>query len=242
MGADRRVRLLLGVEQASEESGTAVQLPDVRLDLRRARLAMLEALLLGRVQVLAPHPVVPVQDQLQPHELFQLFVAETVLQGKPVGLVDVLTPGMQLHEQVIAQQVGLAELEAGVVEGLEDAVHVVAAFGGHRHQREPGCDGLLDAEHILRGCRIGCLDQLAAEESVSRCDTSAGGLLRERAADVRGELCPISLGRQQPEVVAADLALVDQVFLVDAFGLVRLCVPDVIADAARAMESVVSLC
>jgi hypothetical protein len=44
----------------------------------------------------------------------------------------VLTAGVQLHEQVVAQQVGLTELQAGVVEGLEDAVHVVAALGGHR--------------------------------------------------------------------------------------------------------------
>lgn len=95
-------------------------------------------------------------------------------------------------------------------------MHVVAALGGHRHQREPGGDGLLDAEHVLRGCRIGCLDQLAAEEGVSHGDTAAGGPVRERAADVRCELRSVRLGRQQPEVVAATLPLVDQVLLVDA--------------------------
>jgi hypothetical protein len=196
MGADRFVRLFLGVEQPTEEGASPVQLLDVRLDLRLADLTPLEALLLSRVEVLAADPVVPVEHQLKPHELFQLVVAQTVLQRKPVGLVDVLTAGGQPHEQVVAQQVGLAQLEAGVVEGLEDAVHVVCALGCHRHQREPGGDGLLDAEHVLRGGRIGGLDELAAEEAVGGGDGSAGGLLRERPANVCRELRPVSLGRQ----------------------------------------------
>lgn len=233
LGADRCFRLLLGVQQTAEESGAAVQLPDVGLDVLLGRLAALEALLLSRVEVLAAHPVVAVEDQLQPHELFQLFVAQTGLQRQPVRLVDMLTAGGQLHEQVVAQQVRLAELEPGVVQGLEDAVHVVPALGGHRHQRQPGGDGLLDAEHVLRGGGIGRLDQLAAEEGVGRCDTAAGDLFRERAADVRGELRPVRLGRQQPEVVTAVLPLVDQVLLVDALGITRLGVPDVIADRGQ---------
>ncbi|WP_243761119.1 hypothetical protein [Streptomyces sp. YIM 98790] len=112
------------MENPAEEGAAAVQLPDVPLDLpldRRParRTATLEALLLSGVQILPAHPVVPVEHQLQPHELFQLVVAQAVLQRKPVGLVHVLAAGGQLHEQVVAQEIGLAQLEAGVVQRLE---------------------------------------------------------------------------------------------------------------------------
>src|SRR5690606_8694461 len=88
-------------------------------------------------------------------------------------------------------------------------------------------------EHVLRGSRVVRLDELPAEEGVGGGDTAAGGLLAEGAADVCGELRPVSLRRQQAEVVVAAVPFVDQVLLVDALGLVWRGVRDVIADGGQ---------
>lgn len=77
----RLVGLFLRMQQSTEVSAAAMELPDVCLDLRLARRPLFEPPLLGRVQVLATNPVVTVEHQLQPHELFQLVVAQAVLQG-----------------------------------------------------------------------------------------------------------------------------------------------------------------
>ena len=109
---------------------------------------LFEPFLLGPVDLGLLDPVVSADDQVEPDEQLEVR-AEPVLHGEPHVPVDVLAPGGQPHEQVVAEQVGLAQLEPGVVEGLEDPVHVVAALCGDLDDRQARPDRLLDAGDVL---------------------------------------------------------------------------------------------
>ena len=118
---------------------------------------------------------------------------QLLLQRQPQRLVDGLAPGRQPHEEVVAQQVGLGEPEPGVVERLEDPVHVVALLSGDRDQRQPRDDGVLDPLDVQRVVRVVGGGQLRGEEPVRRTDrvTPAGLRRRVQAGEVGG---PVGLG------------------------------------------------
>ena len=143
-----RIRLRRGVQDPLQVAGPPGQFGHLGLDGLLGRGKLFEAFLLGPVDVALLNPVVSADHQIEPHEQLQIR-AEPVLHRQPHVPVDVLAPGGQPHEQVVAQQVGLAQLKAGVVQGLEDPVHVVAALGGDLDNRQSRPDRLLDTGDVL---------------------------------------------------------------------------------------------
>ncbi len=120
---------------------------------------------------------------------------------------------LQQHEDQVAQQVRLGEVDAGRVQRLEDAVRVVPRACRDIDNREPLHHDPGQAVHVER-LRIGPRQlHLAAEEPVRLADrVLAAGI--GAARDTGEERRAVRLGRQQPETRVAVLELVDQVQLV----------------------------
>ena len=215
------VLLLLRAEHHVVETPQRQEPLDFRPDLRLV-LQATHATLLPRVDLrLADLGIL--LHQVEPEQGLQFLIGEQVLQREPQGGVDLIRPGGQLHEQVVPEQVALGELEAGVVQRLEDAVGVVVLPGGHGHDRQAGDDGGLDLRQGQRllftvSRRLTQPEQLRQEELVGFADPGAFG-------SVRGVLDPsavgatVGLGGQDLVAEVAVLPLVDQVLLVDPIGV-----------------------
>ena len=174
---------------------------------------LFEAFLLGPVDVVLLDPVVSADDQVEPDEQFKVR-AEPVLHRQPHVPVDILAPAGQPHEQVVAEEVGLAQLEPGVVQGLEDPVHVVAALGGDLDDRQSRPDRLLDAGDVLVVIWVVHAGEHGAEELVRLCHGTGRGRAGSTEDD-RPVRVPVCLGGKQPQVIIALAELVDQVLPVD---------------------------
>ena len=126
----------------------------------------------------------------------------------------------QPHEQVIAQQVTLGEPQAGVVQGLEDPVRIVAVLSSHRDQGQARDDRIFDALDVGQVVRIVTRLQLGPEEAVRGTDRVSAARLRRgvQAGEVRGT---VGLGGNQLEPVLFRLPSVDQVLLVDPISVLR---------------------
>ncbi len=157
-------------------------------------------------------------DQVEPDQQFEVLRAEALLHGQPQLTVDPLTPLGQQHEDVVTQQVALAEADTGVVDRLEDAVHVVARFGGDLHDRQqPFEDVFHGLQPVLRIRGFLPLGERSEEEPVGESDVAAATCLRGRA-DARGERLTVGLGGQQPIVVERFLVLVHEDLTVYSLG------------------------
>nr|WP_228566997.1 hypothetical protein [Nocardia sp. SYP-A9097] len=157
---------MVRIDNPMEMLCPAVQFANIRLDVRFAFAVAHESALLGGVHVLPSNSHPAVEHQLQPHQLFQLLIGQTALQRQPVGLIHLLATLGQAHEQVIAHQVGLRQLQPGVVERLEDSMNVVIPLGHYLNQGQPRSDRLLDMRHIARIRRIVQRDQRLPKESI----------------------------------------------------------------------------
>lgn len=106
------------------------QLGDLRGERGLVFGERLQVALFGTVEVRLPGALVAVEHKVQIDQQLKVF-AERPLHRQPVGLVDLRAARGQVHEEVVADQVRLAETDAGVVERLEDAVDVVGCVRGH---------------------------------------------------------------------------------------------------------------
>ena len=185
---------------------------------------LLEAFLLGPVDVALLDPVVSADDQVEPDEQLEVG-AEPVLHREPHVPVDVLAPAGQPHEQVVAEQVGLAQLKPGVVQRLEDPVHVVAALGGDLDDRQSRPDRLLDAGDVLVVVWVIHAGEHGAEELVRLRHGTGRGRPRS-AEDDRPVRVPVRLRGEQAEMVVALAELVDQVLPVDPVSFAAAVVAD----------------
>lgn len=75
--------------------------------------------------------------QVDSGEPFEVVEADEPLHRPPDLVVHLRRPGWQEHEDQVAQQVGLGEVDAGRVQRLEDAVRVVALARGDVDDCQP---------------------------------------------------------------------------------------------------------
>ena len=78
--------------------------------------------------------------QVIAHQALQAVGAERALQRPPMLRVDAVGSLSERHEQVVAQQVGLAQADTRRVDRLEDLVRTLSFADRHEHQREPIAD------------------------------------------------------------------------------------------------------
>jgi hypothetical protein len=176
------------------------------------------------VDVTLLDPVIPADDQVEPDKQLKVG-AEPVLHRQPHVPVDILAPAGQPHEQVVAEQVGLAQLQPGVVQGLEDPVHVVAALGGDFDDRQPRPDRLLDAGDVLVVIGVIHAGEHGAEELVGLRHRTRGGRAGSTEDD-RPVRVPVSLRGKQPQMVIALTELVDKVLAVDPVSVAAAVIAD----------------
>ena len=86
---------------------------------------------------------------------------------------------------------------------------VVAALRGHRHQRQPGNDGVLDSADVERVVRIVGRDELGGEEPVRHTDRVAAARVHGRV-DTCPIGVPVGLGGQQLEPMLLALPRIGQ--------------------------------
>ncbi len=214
-----RVRLTLRVEYDVEEPRPSGQLDDLGLNggLVPALLVPAELLLLHPVDVRALDTFIAADDEVQPGEQLHAVAAEGVVHGPPVRVVHLLAAGRQQHEDVVAQQVGLAEPHAGVVQRLEDAVDVVAPVRRDLDELQTRRQRLLEEGDVLRVVRVVVLSDLSLKEPVGLADVAAvpGKRRPVDTGEVRG---PVGLRRQQLVPLLAVFAPVDEVLLLHVGG------------------------
>lgn len=168
-------------------------------------------------------------DQVQPDEEFEVLRAEALLHGQPQLLVDPLTPLGQKHENVIAQQVALAEPDTRVVDRLEDPVDVVPGLGGDLHDREQVLENGFDGPDPPLVAGLLAPGERTAEEPVGRTDVVAPAGLGP-GLNASGVCLPVRLRGQQPIMVEPLVELVDQYLPVHPVDAARIAgLPEMVA-------------
>jgi len=123
------------------------------------------------------------------------------------------------HEEIVAQQVGLAKADAGGVDGFEDLVWAFALIDGDEYEREPVAD---------RGGQALCLQvavvaqrsDVLEEEAVRVADGGVpGGVGGVGEHGPVGLLVLLTWHQPGPSVRGLRLRGVDQVFRVEAVKL-----------------------
>ena len=170
--------------------------------------------------------------QVDAGEPFQVLEADQPFHRPPDPVVDPSRPGWEEHEDQVAQQVRLSEVDAGRVERLEDPVRVVSRPGRDIDNRQALDDHgrqQLKVKLFLVGTRK--LD-MAAEEAVCLADRILAAR-RGVSGDARGERRPVRLRREKPEARLRRLELIDQVQLVVALDCPRVRLRSRIADSGQ---------
>lgn len=134
--AQLRIRLPFGLQDPHQAFGPPGEGLDLGFEGRFVRAQGFQALLLVAVDLALFGPAVAGHYQVEPDQEFEVGRAEQFLHGQPAVAVDRLAAGRQTHEEVIAQQVALAESDTGVVDRLEDPVDVVALVRGDLDDRQ----------------------------------------------------------------------------------------------------------
>lgn len=110
-------------------AGAKRQVPHKRLDSVLAAWHVLQPVLVAPEDIVDGH-VDPAPLQVNAGQAFQVLEADKPLHRLPDLVVDLLRPCGEEHEDQVAQQVGLGEVDASRIERLEDAVCVVSRRGG----------------------------------------------------------------------------------------------------------------
>lgn len=150
--------------------------------------------------------------------------------GQPDVPIDLLAPGRQQHEEVVTQQVGLGELEAGVVQRLEDPVDVVTHLRSDLHQPKSPTHYLFNPGDVVGVVRVIEGDEIGLEPAVGVPDATGDLSAGRQPQDARPKIVPVGLRRQQPEPLITLSRLVSQVYEVDPAGRLWVGLPDVVAD------------
>lgn len=226
-----RVSFLVRVQDRPKEPAEAAEAGNLCLDVSLGPQAVQPRLLPGVGVGLLDTGVS--LHEVQPEEQLQFTTAELVLQRKPPGLVDSITSAGEPHEQVVAQQISLRELQARIVQRLEDPVSIVAVLGRDGHQRQPRDDRVLNVFDVQRIVRVIGGNELSREEPVRRTNRIAAAGLRSRI-QARQIGRSVSLSRQELQPMLLRFPLVDQVLLVETIAVLRiLCGGAMVANGAE---------
>jgi hypothetical protein len=212
-------------------AGAKRQVADGFLDRLLPARHVLQPVLVAPEHVVYRH-VDPAALQIDAGEPFQIVEADQSLHRPPDLVVDPSRPGREEHEDQVAQQVGLSEIDARRVQRLEDAVGVVSLPGGDIDNRQPfhhNCRQPVQIQRLIVGTEQ--LD-VASEKAVCLTDQirppDPGA-----ASDAGEERRPVGLRGNQPEVRIPLLELVDQVQLVVTLNRLRVRLRCRVADRGQ---------
>ncbi|HEY9468943.1 MAG TPA: hypothetical protein VIQ76_04930 [Propionibacteriaceae bacterium] len=133
---------------------------------------------------------------------------------------------------MIAKQVRLGQLQAGIVQGLKNAVHIVALFGSYFDQTKALPYDVLNACDIVRVIWLIKAEQIRSEEPV-RCPDTVGDVGSRQLEDASTKGLTVHLGRQQAKALVAFTELVNQIFNIYTGRSLRIRISNVITDSGE---------